>query len=185
MIAWIINLFLRPEFFGALAVLCLAGYVYFKVTLNPLLAMICEVAGIVFLVLTAYAWADNRGYARAEGVYKPKLEAAESRAATAEGANVTLQADLKTLQGTLAEQKAAVDDLVADQKRAEAATKVALAKAAASAKFFTTEIAKLKALALAVPPPVMTKQEADDDAAAADALLRDTLRQRIEAEGAP
>lgn len=194
MIAWLINLILRPEFFGALALICAAGYVFFATlgALHPL-ALIgrwaCAIAGIVFAVLAAYAWADNRGYARAEANYKPLVAAAEARADTAEkradtaeAANATLAGNLKTLEATLAKQAAAVDKLKADQLAAQIATRAALARIAATASRYAGEIERLKAIATGPPAPAA---DAAGDATAADAILRADMRRVIEAEATP
>lgn len=179
MLSWLIHLFLRPEFFGLLALLCGAGYVFFKLQpvvtnpIAPILAMACEVGGIVFLVLAAYAWADNRGYARAEAELRPKIEAAETRADTAEAANVELQRNLATMQAVLAEQAKAVDRLKRETQAAQNATRAALAKAAATAARHEAEIARLTALAA---QPRATPLPPDQDAAAADTILRDVMR---------
>ncbi len=179
MITWLIDFFLRPEFFGTLAILCGIGYVVCKITLQPLLATVCELAGIIFAVMTAYAWADNRGYARAETEYKPQVEAAKLRASNAEGANVKLAANLHTLDATLADQATAGDRIKTAQATAQAAAKAAIAWAAESSRVQTGEIERLQALAAPASGPVIAAATPEEDCAAADAVLRDVMRQRL------
>lgn len=143
---------------------------------KPIAAIVAVLALLATVAVIKHRYDEARrdeGRAEVRAELAPKLAAAEARAANAEAANVELAANLATLQTTLAEQARAVARLKADTLAAQRATRAAIAKAEAKVAAYAVQVDRLSALAAL---PRATPLPPDQDAAAADTIMRDVMR---------
>lgn len=139
----------------------------------PWVAMLAVLVGLWGAHKIQVALAHHAGVVEGRAELQPQLDQLNNALTDARRANGDLAKALKAKDDQYAEQAKAVRELAANDATLQAQVKEALAKVAAEATFYTSEVARLGAIAHS-PAPMN-----EDDCAQVDALLRSVERQRL------